>query len=532
MVFLDVPVVSQTGATTLTITLSTAEYGSCTAGQLSAGTEVGLVGPGSSTVGESLSAWAFGTRAPSLNMALFGATRPTGNPTVTVTPWSGRIWQIAQPFTGGTYLGTAQSLYGDDDTSSIPGSFTWQVGNTQTPSISGIVAEFFLPGIPSNCFGGGSCLGPGTSCVMSNVYETAGDFMLIAINYKADGNLIGGVSDGGVDQFTFVGGEFANSQSVAFYDVTSEHGGGVTLYVTLTAAEYGSCTAVGLSPGTAVGVVGQGDSTSAGESLSVTNTAIHEPSLLMALFGATRPTGSPSVTVSSGSTWPVAQPYTGTASLGTAQSLYGDDDTGSGTVTFTWHVGNTQTPSISGIAVEFFTGSQLKVMVNINFLTFYGIPYGESDNINVYFGGSFAANFITEWGYLGWADDIAALLAGLVAGDVIGGALGGFLIAAGYTYMSNELTTLEGQTYWPNGGANSGYLEFDTDSFDYYPAVVNYADSIEINAFNGQSWTSFLPSVPWIAYAGFSGTALADLYSVECVSWIQSNGSGWVIEAT
>jgi hypothetical protein len=191
-------------------------------------------------------------------------------------------------------------------------------------------------------------------CVISSFSEIAGGFIYLAINYLAGTNVITSVSDGGTDTFAYVGGEFANSQSVAFYDVAFEHGGTVTISVTLSTAEYGSCTAGALSQGTVVGVVGTGSSIAAGESLSVANAATHEPSLLMALFGATRPTGTPTVKVSSGSTWQVAQPYTGTSSLGTAQSLYGDNDSASGTVTFTWHVGNSQTPSISGIAVEFY----------------------------------------------------------------------------------------------------------------------------------------------------------------------------------
>ncbi len=75
-------------------------------------------------------------------MALFGATRPTGS--ATVTPSSGSGWMIESQETGYTYGGANQYLYGLNDSASGAVTFTWRVGNTQTPSISGIVVEFYL----------------------------------------------------------------------------------------------------------------------------------------------------------------------------------------------------------------------------------------------------------------------------------------------------------------------------------------------------------------------------------------------------
>ena len=227
---------------------------------------------------------------------------------------------------------------------------------------------FSVPsGLPPlmNCFGGETCSasgpstdGSGTTCVVSGFSETAGDFLYVAINYMAGTDRIISVADGGVDSFNYVAGEFANDQSVAFYTVSSVHGGTVTITVTLSVVEFGTCTVGQLSAGTTVGVIGPGGTVASGESLSVTNAAVHEPALLMALFGATRPTGTAFVTVSAGggSGWQIASQWTGYTYNGTAQILYGENDGASGTVIFTWQVGNTQTPSISGIAVEFYLG--------------------------------------------------------------------------------------------------------------------------------------------------------------------------------
>ncbi len=74
-------------------------------------------------------------------------------------------------------------------------------------------------------------------------------------------NMVTSVGDGAIDTFVYTGGEFANQQSVTFYDVSSESGGTVTITVTLSAAEYGTCRAGQLSAGTAVGVVGIGNGT-------------------------------------------------------------------------------------------------------------------------------------------------------------------------------------------------------------------------------------------------------------------------------
>ncbi len=95
--------------------------------------------------------------------------------------------------------------------------------------------------------------------MISGFSETPGDFMYVAINFMASTHQITSVADDGVDSFSAVAGEFANDQSVAFYDVPSESGGAVTITVTLSAVEFGSCTVGQLSSGTTVGVVGAGN---------------------------------------------------------------------------------------------------------------------------------------------------------------------------------------------------------------------------------------------------------------------------------
>jgi hypothetical protein len=187
--------------------------------------------------------------------------------------------------------------------------------------------------------------------VISSFSETAGDFLYVTVNYVGATNVISSVTAGSVSA-SRIGGEFENSQSVAFYDVTSEPGGTVTVTVTLNTAEYGSCRAGQLSPGTTVGMVGAGNSTASGTSLSLTNAATHEPSLLLALFGNTRPSGSWGPLSPSGAWYDGPNPGTGTTSLGTGSGLVGYNDTASGTVTFT--LSTAYAVSISGIAVEFY----------------------------------------------------------------------------------------------------------------------------------------------------------------------------------
>lgn len=214
------------------------------------------------------------------------------------------------------------------------------------------------PSPVSNCFGGSPCTGPsgttdgsGTTCVISSYSETAGDFMYVAINYLDGSNIITSVSDGGVDGFAYVGGEFANSQSVAFYDVASEHGGNVTITVTISSNEFGTCRVGQLDAGTILGVVGAGSSVASGTSLSVTNSANQGPSLLLALFGSTRPSGGWTLVSPSGGWMTGGQQLTG-YNPGTVSELFGYNDTTSGTVTFTASV--TSSVSISGIVVQFY----------------------------------------------------------------------------------------------------------------------------------------------------------------------------------
>jgi len=186
--------------------------------------------------------------------------------------------------------------------------------------------------------------------VISGYSEIAGDFMYVAINYLAGTDMITSVRDGGVDSFAYVGGEFANSESVAFYDVASEHGGSVTITVTISATEFGDCRVGQLTAGTAVGVVGKGNSTASGTILNMANVATNEPSLLLTIVSATRLTGAFLMDAPVGN-WVMAQAATGYVP-GTGSGLYGYNDTSSGTVTFTLTTGNAV--SISGIAVEFY----------------------------------------------------------------------------------------------------------------------------------------------------------------------------------
>lgn len=245
------------------------------------------------------------------------------------------------------------------------GAFELPHSSSSVPSATHSVPSGLPP--VSNCFGGGGCSaadpttnGSGTSCIVSGFAETPGDFLYVAISYTGGSNKVTSVADDGADSFNFVAGEFANNESVAFYDVMSVRGGSVTVTVALSSVAFGTCTVGQLTAGTELGVVGPGASTPASWYLSVTNAALHEPALIMALFGATRPTGTPSVTISPGGMdagWQIAGQWTGYTYDGAAQVLYGENDVSSGTVEFTWQVGNSQTPSISGIALEFYLGS-------------------------------------------------------------------------------------------------------------------------------------------------------------------------------
>ncbi len=230
------------------------------------------------------------------------------------------------------------------------------VGQPEKFSFS--VSEIGAPS--SNCFGGAPCTDPpggttagsGTTCVISSFSESRGAFMYVAINYLAGSDVISSVSDGGVDTFQYVGGEFANSQSVAIYDVLAEHGGTVTVTVTLSAAKFGSCVVGQLSAGTTVGVVGSGASIASGTSLSVTNSAAHEPSLLLAMIASTRYSGAWQLSSPSGAWWMVNQDLTG-SDPGSNGNIILYNDTHSGTVTFSISTANSV--SISGIVVELYT---------------------------------------------------------------------------------------------------------------------------------------------------------------------------------
>lgn len=230
-----------------------------------------------------------------------------------------------------------------------------------TPSFSGPSG----PAPTSNCFGGANpCTGTGTSttagkgttCVISSFAETAGDFMYVGISYLANTNIITSVADGGVDSFSYVGGEFSTSQSVAFYDVSSEYGGTVTITVTISTAEFGTCRVGQLTAGTTVGVVGMGGNANSDSytSLSVTNSPVYEPSLLLALFGSTRPSGPWESPLPSGSWITGGFQETG-YNPGTNSEVIGYNDTALGMVTFTQTLENSGYDIyLSGIVVEFY----------------------------------------------------------------------------------------------------------------------------------------------------------------------------------
>jgi len=263
-------------------------------------------------------------------------------------------------------------------------------------TISSVSGEFYLPrsgqyptgqGPTSNCFGGGTCYGAsgeghGTTCVISSFSETAGDFLYMTVNYLAGTNVISSVTAGSVSA-SYIGGEFAPSASVAFYDIPSEAGGSVTITVLLTAPEYGDCRAGQLSAGTTVGVVGLGSTTdnATDTSLSVTNAGSHEPSLLLAQFSSSRPSGAWSLPSPAGGWMTGGQLATGT-NPGTESALYGYNDTLVGTVTFTETLGDSGNGNIylSGIVVEFYLQSSGGSMSSVPPVSYLPQSRGSPDN--------------------------------------------------------------------------------------------------------------------------------------------------------
>jgi len=215
----------------------------------------------------------------------------------------------------------------------------------------------------SNCFGGGLCNstspgsdGSGTTCTVSGFSETPGDLLYVAVSFNNGSDLITSVSDNGTDSFSFLAGEFAYEQGVAFYDTPAAHGGTVSITVTISETEYGVCTVGELTAGTKVGEIGPGASTAASMFLGASDDVSHAPSLILALFGATRPTGTPTVVQIPGDalapTW--GGDWVGYTYAGAAQMLCAGNVSEPGTASFNFQVGNTQTPSITAIAVDFY----------------------------------------------------------------------------------------------------------------------------------------------------------------------------------
>jgi hypothetical protein len=190
--------------------------------------------------------------------------------------------------------------------------------------------------------------------VISGFSETSGSLLYVVVNYLAGTDLITSVSDGGFDQFAYVAGEFAPAQSVAFYDVTSDHGGTLTIVVTISNVEFGTCRAGELAAGTEVGSVGTGNNTLAGTLLDVSNPAAHSPSLVLAIIGSDRPSGAYAMPTPNGNWLTGGQQGTGW-NPGTESALYAYNDTGTAPVTFGFVCGSAV--SISGIAVEFYSGT-------------------------------------------------------------------------------------------------------------------------------------------------------------------------------
>jgi hypothetical protein len=356
------------GAVNVNVGLSSAAYGNCLVGQLPAGTQIGWSQPGTSeSGGTSLSVSNEADHEPSLVLALFGSTRATG-------PWvpsgNGGAWIIGSQQLSGNIPGDILQLMGLNVTTwgtvTITESIEW------ANSMSAIAVEFYQ-GIPteqgagpvSACFGGanpctgstdGTTAGEGTSCVISSYYETQYDFLYLVVAYRGGSNVISSVSDGGLDNFHLVDWYFANLESVAVYDVDAAHGGTVTITVTLSTSEYGSCQIGELTAGTAVGSVGTAGGTADGTGLSVSNNAPHYPSLLMGFFGSTRATG-PWVQVSPYGDWIAGgQQLTGDIPGNILQVMaYNATTSGGATIEESIEWAN----SMSAIAVEFYLQSFL-----------------------------------------------------------------------------------------------------------------------------------------------------------------------------
>ena len=188
-----------------------------------------------------------------------------------------------------------------------------------------------------------------------------GDTMYVAVSWASSSDPITQVLDGNFDTFDYISGEYVNGMSVAFYEVPSEVGGMVTVTVSLVSAAYGTCYVGQLTAGSALGAVGAGNSVGPGNSLSLSNPATNGPSFLLALVGATRPSGAFTMSAPAGN-WLVG-PQEGTGyNPGTETAIYGYDAGGAGKVTFSFTTGNTV--SISGIVVEFYLQSPATAMCN------------------------------------------------------------------------------------------------------------------------------------------------------------------------
>jgi hypothetical protein len=244
----------------------------------------------------------------------------------------------------------------------IAPTLSLQIRDSRSSLSSQIRTDALVPSGPApvdNCFGGtpcagtsdGSTAGKGTTCSVA-ITETAGDFLYFALNYGSGSNLGSALGDGGADSFNYLGGEFSDGDSVAFWDVPSDHGGSVVISATLTEAEYGTCWAGQLSPGTVAGSVGTGGATQSGSSLTVSVSPYYQPSLLMVLFGAQRPTGSSSISSPAGTTLLGTQDTGYVPGTGDLLGSYVDSGSAGTAVSFTMQAGYSDV-AMSGIAVEF-----------------------------------------------------------------------------------------------------------------------------------------------------------------------------------
>jgi hypothetical protein len=371
------------GTATITVTLTSSESGICTAGQLAPGTvwDGPYFGSNAMSSGSSLTVSVNPQNPPSLILALFGASRPQGAP---IMNGPSGTWQVETQLTGTTYSGNGQQLYAYDANSAAGFSFDWQTGNGQLVFAVGVVGEF-TAGIPTtqgnvatNCFGGSPCTstsssssaGSGQTCTISNFGETAGDLMFLAVDFDGVGNAITGISDNLKDSFAGADGTYLGyGEGVDIYYVASEVGGTATIKVQLASSAYGSCMAGQLPAGTTLGV-SDANSVSGTSSLSVGVTTGPSPSYILGFFGGTRPTGTPTYSVSGAtaqtSTLTIGSQETGYSTSGGAVAgsnayLYGFafNPTGSytntptPTVNFAWATGNGQVIDTSGVEVQF-----------------------------------------------------------------------------------------------------------------------------------------------------------------------------------